>query len=720
MATSPDPQVTTHYRNCHICEAVCGLEIKVQNGHIVSVKGDKDDPLSRGYICPKGAAIKDMHADPDRLRKPMRRTEAGWQEISWDEALDYAADGIVEVQKRHGDDAVADFIGNAYGTVYGIMTHMGYLRQALNTRNCASLASIDHISHLMTSALMYGHQFLLPIPDLDRTEFVVMAGANPLASNGSLMTAPGVRDRLKAITARGGQLVVIDPRRTETAKIATAHHAIRPGSDAAFAAAILSTMFEEDLVNPRALSPFLHGLDEVKRVLKPFTAERAAAVIGIDSSAIRQLARDFAGAERAVWYGRIGTCAQEFGAVTQWLFSLINIVTGNLDRPGGYMLNTPAVDLTRDPNIDPGRYAEWRTRIRGLPSFGGEVPASSFAEEMIAAGHGQIRAFVCIAANPVLSFPNGTTLDKALESLDFMVSLDPFITATSRHADVILPAIPHVECDHYELAFYSFAVRNVTKFIQPSIETSDDGMSDWEILVALAERIAKRKGVSIEPTVSPAEMVDFALQNGHYGKAAGHPAELSLEKLKGAPHGIDLGPMESRMPECLHTNDQKIHCAPDELVSDLVRVEADLFTASASYDLVLIGRRHVRSKNTQTQNCQRLMRGPNLCTLLMHPDDLALRELYDGDTVRVTSKVGEVCLSVSSTEDITPGVVSIPHGFDHARDGVRLKVSAQHPAVSVNDLTDDRFVDPVTGMPAYNGVPVSVGPAVPKDHLATR
>jgi anaerobic selenocysteine-containing dehydrogenase len=713
MASSPIGQVETHYRNCHLCEAVCGLEIKVQNGRIVSVHGDNEDPLSRGYICPKGVAIKDMHDDPDRLRKPVRKTTTGWEEISWDEALDYAADGLADVQKRYGDNAVADFIGNPYGTVYGIMTHIGYFRKALNTRNSASLASIDHISNLMSSALMYGNQFLLPIPDLDRAEFVVMAGANPLASNGSLMTAPGVRDRLKAIKSRGGKLVIIDPRRTESAKLADEHHPIRPGTDAAFAAAILNTLFEENLVNPRALTEFLNDLDEVARVVKPFTAERAAIVTGVEAGAIRQLARDFAAAERAVWYGRIGTCAQEFGAITQWLFSLINIVTGNLDRPGGYMLTTPAVDVTQDPNVDPGRYGEWHTRVRGLPSFGGEIPASSFAEEMLTPGEGQIHAFTCIASNPVLSFPNGRYMDKALESLDFMVSLDPFITATSRHANVILPAVPNVQSDHYELVFYSLAVRNVTKFSQPSIQTTDGGMMDWEILVALGERIAARKGLPIEPTISPAEMIDFALQNGHYGKANGHPAELSLEKLNAAPHGIDLGPLQSRMPDCLQTEDKRIHCAPPELVQDLERLETDLFAKPVTDDLMLIGRRHVRSKNTQTQNCQRLMRGPNLCTLLMHPDDLALRELYDGDVVRVTSKVGEACLPVTSTEDITPGVVSIPHGFDHGREGVRLSVSAQYAAVSVNDLTDDSRVDLVTGMPVFNGVPVTVSSIEP-------
>ena len=711
MASSPQVQIETHYRNCHLCEAVCGLEIKIADGRIISVQGDKNDPLSRGYICPKGVAIKDMHGDPDRLRKPVRRTDSGWEEISWDEALDYAADGLVEVQKRHGDDAVADFIGNPYGTIYGILTHIGYFRQALNSRNNASLASIDHISHLMSSALMYGHQFLLPIPDLDRAEFVVMAGANPLASNGSLMTAPGIRDRLKAIKSRGGKLVIIDPRRTESAKLANEHHSIRPGTDAAFAAAILNTLFEENLVNPRALANIVNDLEDVAKAVKPFTAERASQVTGIEANATRALAREFAKAERAVWYGRIGTCAQEYGAITQWLFSLINIVTGNLDRPGGYMLTTPAVDLTQDPNIDPGRYAEWRTRLRGLPSFAGEVPASSFAEEMLTPGDGQIRAFVCTAANPVLSFPNGRHFDKAFESLDFMVALDPFITATSRHADVILPAVPPLQGDHYELVFYSFAVRNVTKFIQPSLPTLDGGMLDWEILVALGERIAACKGLPVEPTISPADMVDFALQNGHYGKAAGHSAELSLDKLNANPHGIDLGPLRSRMPDCLQTPDKKIHCAPMEFVKDLARLESNLFNASETDDLLLIGRRHVRSKNTQTQNCQQLMRGPNLCTLLMHPDDLALRELYDGDTVRVTSNTGEVCLPVTSTEDISPGVVSIPHGFDHGREGVRLNVSAQHAAVSVNDLTDDRRVDPVTGMPAYNGVPVTVAAA---------
>ncbi len=708
MAIEVEGTIETHYRNCYLCEAVCGLEIKTADGHVISVRGDKDDPLSQGYICPKGVAIEEMYKDPDRLQQPVKRSGSGWQEIGWDEALDFAADGLVDVQRRSGDDAVADFIGNAYGTIYGIVTHIGYLRSALKSRNSASLASIDHISHLITSALMYGHQFLLTVPDLDRSEYVVMAGANPLASNGSLMTAPGVRDRLKALKARGGKLVIIDPRRTETAKLADSHLFIKPGTDAAFAAAILNTLFEEGLANPRSLSGYLNGLDEVAVALIAFTPERAEAVTGVEANSIRQLAREFAAADRAVWYGRIGTCAQQYGAVTQWLFSLINIATGNLDRPGGFMWNTPAVDIAADPNSDPGRYAEWRTRVRGLPSFGGEVPAATFAEEMLTAGTGQIRAFVCIASNPVLSFPNGHQLDAALASLDFMVALEPFITATSRHANVILPAAHHLQCDHYELIFHSFSVRNMAKYMQPTLPITDGGKHDWEILVALGERIAERKGLPVEPTISPGAMIDLALQNGHYGKASDHPAALTLDKLKDHPHGIDLGPLQSRLPDCLQTSDKRIHCAPPELMADLRRLETELLAARSSEELLLIGRRHVRSKNSQTQNCQRLMRGRNLCELFMHPDDLTKRQLQNGQMVRVASQTGAVSLPVAATEDIMPGVVSIPHGFDHGRQGVRQSIASEHAGVSANDLTDAQRVDPVTGMAVYNGVPVTV------------
>lgn len=709
-----DKRVERRYRNCHMCEAVCGLEFEIANGRVLAIHGDKDDPLSRGYICPKGVAIKDMYDDPDRLRQPVKRVGSDWQAIGWDEALDYAADGLVDVQRRFGNDAVADFIGNAYGCIYGILTHIGYLRAALGSRNSASLASIDHIAHLMTSVAMYGHQYLLPVPDLDRTEYLVIAGANPLMSNGSLMTAPGARDRFKAIQARGGKIVVIDPRRSETARLANEHHFIKPGTDAALAAAVLNTLFEEGLTNPRALTGMLNGVNEAAARLTSFTPERAAAVTGIEAETIRHIARDFAAADRAVWYGRVGTCAQQFGTITQWLFSLINVVTGNLDRPGGFMWTTPAVDLTADPNADPGRYAEWRTRLRGLPSFGGEVPAATFAEEMLTEGEGQIRAFVSIAGNPVLSFPNGPRVDEALASLEFMVALEPYINATSRHANVILPAPRALECDHYEMVFYSFAVRNVTKYMQPVFPVTDGAMLDWEIMVALGQRIAERKGEPVMPTMSPAEMMDLALQSGHYGKAAGHPLELNLDKLKAHPNGIDLGPLESRLPDCLQTPDQKIHCAPPEQMADLQRLETELFSGRTNDDLVLIGRRHVRSKNTQTQNCERLMRGPNLCTLFMHPDDLAERQLQDGQLVRVASPVGAVNLPVKATDEIMRGVVSIPHGFDHGRAGTRLSVASKHAAVSVNDLTDDRHIDVVTGMPAFNGVPVSVDRAPEK------
>jgi anaerobic selenocysteine-containing dehydrogenase len=702
-------ETSTHYRNCHLCEAICGLEIKVADGIVQSVRGDKDDPLSNGYICPKAATILDIQGEPDRMKRPVKRIDGGWEEISWDEALDLAADGLVAVQNKHGNDAVADFIGNPYGNIYGILTHIGHLRGALQSRNSASLASIDHVSLLFACSQMYGHQFLMPVPDFDRTNFFVVVGANPLASNGSVMTAPGARERLKALKARGGKLVVVDPRRTETAKVADQHVFLRPATDAAFAAAILNTLFDEDLVNLGALEGMVTGLDDVEAALKPLTPERAEAITGVDPETVRGLARDFAAADKAAWYGRIGTCAQEFGATTQWLFHLINLVTGNLDQPGGFMWNTPAVDLVEGLKFGAGAYGEWRTRVRGIPSFGGEVPVSTFAEEMLTEGKGQIRAFVCIASNPVLSFPNGRKMDEAFEDLEFMVALEPYINETSRHADVILPAVDALHRDHYELIFHTLAARNIGRYTEPVFPKPDGTMLDWEIMAALAERIAERKGLPALQMARPDEMIDGVLQTGTYGAATGHPQALTLEKLKANPHGIDLGPLESRLPDILHTLDKKICCAPPLLMADLDRVETNLVSATPEPgELLLIGRRYIRSKNTFMHNYARLVKGENMCVLFMHPDDLAARQLKDGQSVRVGSNVGDVTLPVASTDDIMPGVVSIPHGFGHGREGVRLTIASQHPGVNVNDLTDDQVIDPLTGMAVFNGVPVTV------------
>lgn len=709
MAVEAEPQVETHYRTCHLCEAVCGLEIEVADGIVQSVRGDEDDPLSKGYICPKAATILDIQSDPDRLTQPVKRTASGWETIGWDEALDLAADGLVEVQKQYGDDAVSDFIGNPYGNIYGILTHIGYLRSVLNSKNSASLASIDHVNILFICSLMYGHQFLIPVPDVDRTDYFFILGANPLASNGSVMTAPGMRDRLKALKARGGKLVVVDPRRTETAKIADEHHFIKPGTDAAFAAAVLNTLFDEGLVDLGGLAGAVNGLDQIAEAVKPLTPERAAAATGIDAGTIRRLAREFAAAKSAVWYSRIGSCAQEFGATSQWLFHVINIVTGNLDRPGGLMWNTPAVDLVSGLKLGPGAYDEWRTRVRGLPSFGGEIPAAAIAEEMLTEGDGRIRGFICIASNPILSFPNSTKLDQAFESLDFMVSLELFINETSRHADVILPAASALHRDHYELIYHMFGARNIGRYTQPVLPLATGQMLDWQIMAALTERIARKKGLPAVDMMSPAEMIDHTLQNGVYGVNSGHEAALSLEKLKAEPHGIDLGPMQSRLPDCLQTPDKKIDCAPALLMADLERVESRLFAdGPRANELVLIGRRHIRSKNTFMHNYQRLVKGENMCVMFMHPEDLAERQLRDGQNVRVKSRVGDVTLPVTSTEDVMRGVVSIPHGYGHGRDGVRLTVASQHPGVCINDLTDDQVIDPLTGMAVFNGVPVTV------------
>ena len=701
-------KIETTYRTCNLCEAICGLEIKIADGKVLSIRGDKDDPLSKGHICPKATAIKDGHEDPDRLRKPVKRIGSEWVEIEWDEALDLVAERLVDVQKKYGDDAVSDYLGNPLGNIYGILTHSGYLRNTLKSKNFSSVNSLDHIANLVVSSLMYGNQFILPVPDIDRTDLFMVIGANPLASNGSMMTAPGMRGRLKALKARGGKLIVIDPRRTETAEVADEHHFLRPGADAALLLAMLNAIFDEGLDNPGRLAGFANGLAEVAEAVKPFTPERAAAATGMEPGAIRHLARALAGAEKGVFYGRIGTCTQEYGTLAQWLLHVINIVTGSLDHEGGFMLTTPAVDSASDPAANRGNYDAWRTRVRKLPSFNDEIPLSTIAEEILTEGPGQIKAFICVAGNPVLSFPGGGGLDEALPKLDFMVSVDPYINESSRHAHVILPPASALERDQYELFFHLTSVRDIGRYIQPTFPKPDDAMYEWEIFIALGERVAKLKGLPVEPTMRPEEMIKLGIEAGPYSKAAGHPLELTFERLLNEPHGIDLGPLKPRLPEFLFTEDKRINCAPPQIMADLERAKRELFDKPLSDDLLLIGRRQVRSKNSWMHNYRRLVKGEDRCVMFMHPDDLAKRQLHDGQSVKVASRTGDVVLSVVATDEMMPGVVSIPHGWGHGRKGVQLTVASEFPGVSANDITDAQMVDPISGSAVYSGIPVTV------------
>jgi anaerobic selenocysteine-containing dehydrogenase len=696
---------TTHYRACHLCEAICGLVIETAGEEIVSIKGDPDDPLSRGHICPKAVALRDIHEDPDRLRRPLQRVvdeqgQSHWEEISWEQALDTTAARLVEITRRDGVHALGIYLGNPSVHNYGMMTHQGNLFRHFRTNNRFSATSVDQLPHHLASLWLFGHKSLFPIPDIDRTDYVLMLGANPIASNGSIWTVPDVKKRIKALKARGGKLVVIDPRHTETAALASEHHFISPGTDALLLLAVLNTIFAEDLAKLHHLAAFTTGLEEVALSIAHFTPEFAADHTGISADDTRRIARELALAETAICYGRMGVSTQAYGALCQWLIQLINIATGNLDRPGGSLFTLPAVDQVSTSS--PGGFGRHHSRVRGLPEFDRELPAAAMAEEITTPGEGRIRALFTGAGNPVLSTPNGRQLDEALEQLEFMVSLDPYLNETTRHADIILPPTSPLEHDHYDIAFHINAIRNTVRFNEPVFEAPQGSLHDWEIFSELGKRVATLLGVEPQPAVPPDQIIDLGLQMGPYSQQY-----LSVAKLRENPSGIDLGPLQPQLPERLHTRDKIIRCNTPEPLADLERLRHE-FSRPHHGQLKLIGRRHVRSNNSWMHNYRRLVKGRDRCSLLMHPDDMDRRDISDGATVSISSRVGALEVTVEASNEIMPGVVSLPHGYGHNRDGIRMAIARKHAGVSCNDLTDELALDALSGNAAVNGVLVTV------------
>ncbi|WP_416770381.1 molybdopterin oxidoreductase family protein [Pseudomonas sp. RHF3.3-3] len=695
---------TLHHRACHLCEAICGLTIETTTTadqvQITSIKGDALDTFSRGHICPKAVALQDIQNDPDRLRQPMLRVGEQWQPIGWEQAFDLVAERLAAIQQQHGPNAVATYQGNPSVHNYGLMTHSNYFLGLLKTRNRFSATSVDQLPQHLSSYLMYGHGLLLPIPDIDHTDFMLILGGNPLASNGSIMTVPDVEKRLKAIQARGGRLVVVDPRRSETAAIADQHLFVRPGGDAALLFGLLNTLFEEGLTRGSHLP--VDGLDEVRAAVAPFTAQAMSPLCAIPAEQIRQLARDFAAADKAVCYGRMGVSTQAFGTLCHWLVQLLNLVTGNLDRVGGALCTEPALDLVA--STGGGHFNRWQSRVSGLPEYGGELPVSALAEEMLTPGEGQVRALVTVAGNPVLSTPNGRQLEQALAGLEFMVSIDLYINETTRYADLILPSTSALENDHYDTTFNLFAVRNVTRFNRAILAKPEGALHDWEIFVGLARAFAARTGKELKPTLPPAQMIDMGLRLGRYGD--GSEYKLSVQRLAEHPHGLDLGALRPNLGKRLKTPEQRVRAAPPEILADLERFAAQQLPQAG--ELLMIGRRHVRSNNSWMHNYHRLVKGKPRHQLLMHPDDLASRRLEDGQRVRVSSRVGTIEVEVVASVEMMPGVVSLPHGWGHARPGVQMAIASGQPGSSANDLTDERQVDRVSGNAALNGVPVRV------------
>lgn len=714
---------TRKLRTCTLCEAMCGLVITTEGDRVLEIRGDAEDPLSKGHICPKAVALQDIHTDPDRIRRPLKRVGTEWKEIDWDEAITLAVDGITSVQRQFGRDAIAAYVGNPTVHSLGGMLFVGDFLRALRTRNRYSATSVDQLPAHVAAMYMFGHALLIPIPDIDRTDHLLVLGANPAVSNGSLMTAPGASERIKAIRARGGRVVVIDPRRSETAELADAHHAIRPGTDALLLLAMLQVIFAEGLERSGHLAEFTDGLDALRRESARFTPEGVAGATGIDALTVRILAHEFATAKTAAAYGRVGVSMQEFGGLATWLITALNIVCGRLDAVGGAMFTSPAVDVLRanHKRDEAVRFGRWKSRVRGLPEFAGELPVAALAEEMETPGEGQVRGFVTHGGNPVLSTPNGARLDAALAKLDFYVAIDFYLNETTRHAHLILPPSSPLEREHYDLIFHALAVRDTAKYSAPVFAKPPEARHEWEIMNAITTRLsrgvaAKLRGAALS-IGGPAMLLAYALRSGPYGKGFSPFRQgLSLRALKRKPHGVDLGALKPSLLRKLRTKDRRINAAPALFVADITRLEARWLappvTASgadaSSGSLALIGRRATRSSNSWLHNVERLVRGRNRCTLLIHPADAASRGLRDGAMVRIAARVGAVDAELRVSDEMMPGVVSLPHGWGHGRHGTRLRVAARHPGVSINDLTDDQAVDALTGNAAFSGVRVTI------------
>ena len=688
-----------HYRACNLCEAICGIEIEHENGEILSIKGDKNDPFSRGHICPKALALKDIYEDANRLKFPVKRTKNGWQKISWNEAFDEIAAKIKDVQTKHGGNSVAVFQGNPSVHNFGTLLNSGSLLKVLRSQNNFSATSVDQLPHHFAGWTMFGHPLLIPIPDIDRTDFFLVLGANPLASNGSLMTAPDVINRLEEIKKRGGKIVLLDPRKTETARVASEHHFVKPSADVYFLLAVIKVLFAENLINLGKLEEFTDGVETLREISKEFSLESAAELTEISASEIRRIAVEFGTAKTAVCYGRIGVSTQKFGSLCHWLINSINILTGNFDRAGGAMFTTPAFDPVSASKKSENIYNRWQSRVRKLPEFMGELPVSVLSEEILTGGEGQIKALFTSCGNPVLSTPNGKKLDKALKTLDFMVSIDIYINETTRNADIILPPSTGIETSHYDVIFNLFAVRNTARYSEPLFPKADGAKYDWEIFQELAHRL--NGGEEPLKLVPPEVKLNLGLQFGQY--------KLTVEELQKHPHGVDLGELKSCLPNRLLNEQKRINLAPEILVRDIERLKNEAENLiDTDFPFLLIGRRHLRDNNSWLHNSELLMKGKNRCTVLMNDEDAKKLNFENKQILKVSSRVGVIEIPLEISDKMMSGVVSIPHGYGHGREGVELDTAKNHAGVSLNDLTDEQMIDELTGNAAFSNVKVKL------------
>jgi anaerobic selenocysteine-containing dehydrogenase len=737
-AESIDETVRTHYRTCPLCEAMCGLEIQTKGDQVTRVRGDRDDVWSKGYLCPKGSTLGHLHHDPDRLREPMVRDGDAWREVSWDEAFARCEELLRPIVEEHGVAAVTAYIGNPAVHNYSLSRYTGAVAGIPRLPVVWSAGTVDQWPKNLACAQLFGNPWSIPVPDIARTDLFVVMGANPHASQGSLFSCPDILGEIDHIRERGGRTIVVDPRRTGTVERADEWIPIIPGMDAAFLLAIVNVLDTENLVRLGALDGRVQGIDEVLLAARDFTPVAVADACGVPAARIRDLARELATTERAVIYGRIGLCNQEFGTLASWAVDVVNVLTGHLDVVGGAMFPTPAIATISQTarRRGPVKTGRWHTRVRQAPEVLGQAPISCLAEEIATPGEGRVRALITMAGNPVLSAPDSGRLDEALPMLDAMISVDNWLNETTRHAHVILPGLSQLEQPHCDEALWGFAVRSAVRW-SPAVFPRDDRPQEWEILIRLgaivagvpaadvdvkalddvlfAERAA-RHGVDAADVMDqtslrgPDRIVDLTVRMSPWGDGYGErPGGLTLESLMNDhPHGVDFGPMVPKVDEILRTATGDVELAHDNILGDLPRLHAKVVAPRDG--LLLIGRRHVRSNNSWMHNVKVLVKGKDRCTLIVHPEDAGTFGLADGASARVSSEAGSVEVVVEVSDEIRRGVLSLPHGWGHDRPGARLSVAREHAGVNTNLLAPGHFVDVPSGNAAVNGIPVEVMP----------
>ena len=711
------------YRTCHLCEAMCGLEVEVKDNEVIGIKGHNADIYSKGHICPKGVALKDLHYDPDRLKQPVKKTENGWETISWEEAYDIVTQELKKIRKKYGNNAIGTYTGNPTVHNTGTALTLYDTINAINTQNRYASHSMDSVPHFLVNQLMFGHAMLAPIPDIEHLEYMLILGGNPLASNGSFMSTPDFKGKMRAIQNRGGKIVVIDPRKTETARKASEHYFIHPEQDVLLLLSIINEIFRRNAVVASSVLSFSEYLEELEAAAQDYSIETVSPIVGISVDHIKHIVDDLIQYKNSAVYGRLGVCTQTYGSLCQWLITCINILMGQLDKKGGLMFTLPAIDYVTLMAHE-SKMFRYKSRVKGYDEIIGEFPTSTMAEEMLTPGKGQIKGFVCIAGNPARSAPNSKMVEKGLATLDFMVAIDMYINETTKYADIILPPAVGLETMHYSFVLHMVATKNTSKFSNPPLAISENPLPiseqqryDWQIMGELQRRLFSgnlfnRIKNYLISYLHPRTKLDLALKTGPYGVWGGRFLRkdgLSLNRLEKQIEGVELAPLSSVLPDRLFTKNKKINLMPVLFAKELENVKALLQPSiDKKYPLRLIGRRHLRSNNSWMHNLQTLEGGSKQCTLMIHPTDAEQYGIEAGEQIQVYTEIGSVNIHAEITPDIIAGTICIPHGWGHHGEGLKLNRAQRNAGVNVNELNNHNRLDPLSYNAAFNGHPVAI------------